>query len=76
MQRHDTYRRSYLKRFRKIKSRALPLPSSIRRYLEEFHNKEEEARRVTGTAFIPQANRALMALGQINQTMIDFAQTH
>ena len=55
-------RRAYLRRFRKIKSRALPSPSSIRRYLEEFHNKEEEAKRVTGTAFIPQANNALMAL--------------
>jgi hypothetical protein len=69
-------RRAYLRRFRKIKSRALPSPSSIRRYLEEFHNKEEEARRVTGTAFIPQANKALIALSQINQTMIDFVQKH
>jgi hypothetical protein len=69
-------RRAYLRRFRKIKSRAFPSPSSIRRYLEEFHSKEEEAKRMTGTAFIPQSNKALMVLGQINQTMINFAQKH
>lgn len=46
-------RRIYLRRFRKIKSRALPSPSSIRRYLEAFHNKAEEDNRANGTAFIP-----------------------
>jgi len=69
-------RRAYQKRFRKIKSRALLSPSSIRRYLEEFHNEEEEGNRVIATAFIPQANEALKALSLINQTMVNFAQKH
>ena len=69
-------RRAYLRRFRKIKNRALPSLSSIRRYLEKFHNQQEEGKRVIGTAFIPQPNEALTALKNINQNMIDFAQTH
>jgi hypothetical protein len=67
---------TYRKRFRKLKSRALPSPSAIRRYLEEFHDKAEEDRRGSGEAFIPQANEAFNALNQINKTMVDFAQTH
>lgn len=67
-------RRAYLKRFRRSKNRALPSPSSIRRYLETFHNKEEEGKRVAGTAFIPQANKALTDLACLNQTLVDFAQ--
>lgn len=69
-------RRSFQRRFRKAKSRSLPSPSSIRRYLEEFHDQSEEAERVPGTAFIPKSNDALAALAELNRVMVYFAQQH
>ena len=68
-------RRAYQKRFRKEKKRAFPSASVLRRYLETFHDSEEEKRRVEGTAFIPQSNKALKTLQAINKTLIDYAQS-
>jgi hypothetical protein len=53
----------------------LPSASVIRRYLEQFHNKEEENKRVAGTAFIPEKNELLEKLINLNDVLIDFAQT-
>ncbi len=68
-------RRAYQSRFRKIKNRAFPSTSVIRRYLEEFHNVEEEDKRIEGTAFIPKPNDALRALSETNQRLVDCAQS-
>lgn len=67
-------KRSYERRFRKDNSRSLPSCSGIRRYLNKFHNEDEENKRIKGVAFIPASNNALQSLENINQTFIDFAQ--
>ena len=67
-------RRAYERRWRKSKERAFPSASAIRRYLEQFHNPDEEEKRVKGTAFIPQNNVLMEALTEINSTLINFIQ--
>lgn len=63
-------------RFRKGKDRALPSASSVRRYLEKFHNEAEEEKRLPKTAFIPAPNKALKALTSVNQSLVNFLQQH
>jgi hypothetical protein len=69
-------RRASHQRFRKGKDRALPSASAIRRYLEKFHNEEEEEKRLPHTAFVPAPNKALKALTSVNQSLINFLQRH
>lgn len=64
------------KRFRREKKRAFPSASAIRRYLEKFHNEEEEERRLPGTAFIPVQNKALKSLISVNKNLVTFLQHH
>ena len=66
--------RAYERRFRKSKGRAFPAPSSIRRYLENFHDQREENKRVDGRAFIPSANPHLQSLLNINDVLIHYLQ--
>jgi len=63
-------RRVLAKRFRKGRERVLPSISAIRRYLEEFHAAEEEAKREPGKAFIPAPNEHLRGLLRINAGII------
>lgn len=63
-------RRAFEKRWRKEKSRGLPSNAAIHRYLPQFHSAEEEAKRVEGTAFIPEPNTNLIALMGLNQPLI------
>jgi len=65
----------YQNRWRKSKSRTLPSMSVIRRYLEQFHNGNEEAKRVKGQAFIPAHNEQLQNLLEINSCLTNFAQS-
>ena len=67
-------RRAYERRFRKKTERSFPSPSVIRRYLLQFHNKEEESARVKGVAFIPTQNQLLQNLVSINDALINFSQ--
>jgi Transposase DDE domain group 1 len=67
-------RREYERRWHKRKERALPSASSIRRYLEQFHNESEESCRVKGSAFIPEKNQILQQLSCLNAVLISFAQ--
>src|SRR6202453_2103028 len=69
-------RRTYEKRWRKDKQRALPSVSTIHRYLEQFHHAAEEKKRVEGTAFIPAPNDLLQKLLFLNTLLIEFAQRH
>ena len=64
------------KRFRTSTERAFPSASSIRRYLEKFHNAEEEEKRLPGTAFIPAQNGDLKSLTSTNQSLVTFLQKH
>ena len=63
-------RQAFEKRWRKEKSRGLPSNAAIHRYLPQFHSAEEEAKRVEGTAFIPEPNANLIALMGLNQPLI------
>jgi hypothetical protein len=67
-------RREQERRWRKERQRAVPSPPVVFRYLSAFHNPIEEAKRVTGQAFIPAANEHLRALGRVNVDLLGFAQ--
>jgi len=67
-------RRAFEMRWRKGKERALPSPSVLRRYLEQFHNAEEEEKRIIGKAFIPADNIELASLKELNTVLIHFLQ--
>jgi hypothetical protein len=67
-------RRAYARNWRKQKNRAFPSPSTIHRYLEQFHHAAEEKKRVDETAFIPAPNELLQTLLSLNITLIEFAQ--
>jgi len=54
-------RRTLLRRWRKEKTRAVPSPSAIFRYLERFHDIEQEKLRQPGKAFIPRPNKEMAA---------------
>ncbi len=65
-------RRDMKKRWRKGRKRTMPSASAIFRYLSNFHDKEQEALRVEGKAFIPAANEHLRAFSRINSELIGF----
>jgi hypothetical protein len=67
-------RREQERRWRKEKRRTVPSPSAAFRYLESFHDEEQEKKRVAGTAFIPTPNEYLRGLGQVNADMVAFSQ--
>ena len=67
-------RRQHARRFRKNKTRAFPSPSTLRRYLDKFHNPEEELKRVPKKAFIPAPNELLQSLSASNDTLINYLQ--
>jgi hypothetical protein len=69
-------RRKLEKRWRKKKDRTLPSASSVFRYLDLFHNPEQEKLRVTGKAFIPAANKHLAGFAKVNRDMLGFLQTN
>ncbi len=64
-------RRALERRWRKEKKRSVPSPSSIFRYLSQFHDAQQEKIRVHTDvkAFIPRQNDHLKGLGKINKDM-------
>ena len=62
MQRAD--RRAQRNRWRRERRRVVPSPTAVFRYLDNFHDEAEEARRRSGKA-IPAANDALCGLGKV-----------
>lgn len=62
------------KRWRKERKRSIPSATAEFEYLYNFHNAEEEAKRKSGTAFIPKPNEHLTALNKINRDMIAYLQ--
>jgi hypothetical protein len=67
-------RRALLRRWRKEKTRSVPSPSAIFRYLEAFHDKEQEELRQPGKAFIPAPNKHLRGFEQINKELAAFSE--
>jgi hypothetical protein len=53
---------------------ALPSPSSLRRFLESFHDEAQEALRAESgvKAFIPEESPALRALTELNATLVQY----
>ena len=67
-------RRIYERRWRKEKTRSFPSASAIHRYLDQFHNEDEEKQREDGKAFIPAHNKLLQALLGVSAVLINCAQ--
>ena len=53
----------------------MPSPTAVFRYLDNFHDEAEEARRRPGRAFIPVPD-ALRGLGKVNSDLVGFAGGH
>ena len=71
--RHE--RRELLKRWRKERKRAVPSPSSVWRYLDRFHDPEQEKKREEGKAFIPAPTESLLGLHRVNTDLLSFVQS-
>ncbi|MBU0484822.1 MAG: IS1380 family transposase [Proteobacteria bacterium] len=69
-------RRKLEKRWRKKSTRTLPSASSVFRYLDLFHDPEQEKLRVTGKAFIPATNKHLAGFTKVNQGLVEFLQAN
>lgn len=66
-------RRALMQRWRKARTRAVPSPSAIFRYLAQFHDEQQEAQRQAGKAFIPVSNEHLKGFAGINKEMVGFS---
>ena len=69
-------RRELERRWRKEKTRAVPSESATFRYLEKFHDAEQEKLRQPGVAFIPKANEHLQGFRGVCKEQAAFAQVH
>ena len=67
-------RREMDRRWRKERTRAVPSPTAVFRFLSAFHDETQEANRVEGKVFIPRANEHLRGLTAVNADMVDFMQ--
>ena len=72
---HLRKRRAAQRRWRRGRQRSVPSPTAAFRYLEGFHDEEEESKRLPHKAFIPAANEALEGLGKVNGDLVAFVQT-
>ena len=66
-------RRELLRRWRKERTRAVPSPSAIFRYLAQFHDVKQEGDRQAGKALIPEANEHLKGFVGINKDLAAFS---
>jgi len=48
----------------------VPSLTSVREWLDEFHNAEEDSKRGYGQAFIPESNEALCGLKRVNREFV------
>lgn len=65
-------RREQRRRWRQEKTRTVPSPSSARRYLESFHDEDQEAQREAGQAWIPSPGPGLRGLARANARLLGF----
>ncbi len=68
-------RREQERRWRKERRRTVPSPSAGFRYLESFHDSEQEKLRQVGKAFIPASNLYLQGFPKVNGDMAGFMQS-
>ena len=68
-------RRELKGRWRVERRRSVPSESAVFRYLERFHNEDEEAKREVHRAYIPAPNEALEGLGKVNADLVGFVQS-
>ena len=54
---------------------SVPSPSAVRKWLNEFHNGDEDGERGMGKAFIPEENGSLKGLGKVLSRLFAFAVT-
>ncbi len=71
---HRRKREALGRRWRRSRTRNVPSPTAVRRYLERFHDAAEEERREPHRAFIPAPGAALRGLGRVNADLLAFAQ--
>lgn len=57
-------------------ARDVPSPSSVFRYLEAFHDEEQEKLRESGRALIPRPNEHLRGLYRVNADLVAQVQRH
>ena len=68
-------RRALEKRWRVERRRSVPSESAAFRYLEGFHDMDEESKREAHRAFIAAPNEALQGLGKVNADLVGFVQS-
>lgn len=66
-------RRELLRRWRKERTRVVPSPSAVFRYMAMFHDQEQDKYRESGKAFIPEANEHLRGFVEVNKDLAGFA---
>jgi hypothetical protein len=67
-------RRQEQRRWRKEKKRGVASPSAAFRYLNAFHDEEQEKKRRPQEAFIPEESAGLRGLWQVQKDFIGFVQ--
>jgi hypothetical protein len=68
-------RRALLRRWRRERRRSVPSPSAVFRYLETFHDPDQEKLRKQGKAFIPAPNEHLQGFAKVNADLLSFVQS-
>ena len=58
------------RRFSRGGDRDIPSLTSVREWLERFHNADEDPNRGYGQAFVPEANEALSGLREVNREFV------
>jgi len=58
------------RRFSRGGERDIPSLTSVREWLEQFHNADEDGKRGYGRAFVPEANEALKGLCGVNREFV------
>jgi len=67
-------RRERLRRWPKERTRAVPSPTALRCYLNEFHDEGTEGMSRKGEASVPEPNRPLRGLYAVQRDLLAFAQ--
>jgi hypothetical protein len=68
--------RERARRWRRPRGRSVPSPSAVFRYLESFHDEDQEGERPEAGAFIPRPGAGLQGLRRVNAELLSFAQRH
>ena len=69
-------RRALEGRWRTERRRSVPSASAVFRYLNRFHDEEDEGRRQAHTAFIPAPTAGVLGLRKVNADLVGFVQGH